>query len=187
MTTSIELYKWYKSKGICTKCGTNKSKPGNTMCFDCADKSNQRSQDYYHNKMSKEQYNRRLAYNKRKRELCVAFGLCRDCLKRDATKGKYCLDCYIKYTRRNKKKSELDDRFSKLVIEFNMKIGDNATRGRGRPKKQDSNNVKDIQKNLDSNKKGKTDYIPKADGVFDFEEALNPVDSLEDIMRDLLN
>ena len=88
---------------------------------------------------------------------------------------------------RNKKKSELDDRFSKLVIEFNMKIGDNATRGRGRPKKQDSNNVKDIQKNLDSNKKGKTDYIPKADGVFDFEEALNPVDSLEDIMKDLLN
>lgn len=88
---------------------------------------------------------------------------------------------------RNKKKSELDDRFSKLVIEFNMKIGDNATRGRGRPKKQDSNNVKDIQKNLDSSKKNKTDYIPKADGVFDFEEALNPVDSLEDIMRDLMN
>ena len=104
MTTSIELYEWYKSKGICTKCGTNKSKSGNTMCFDCADKSNQRSQDYYHNKMSKEQYNRRLAYNKRKRELCVTFGLCRDCLKRDAVKGKFCLECYVKYTKRNAKK-----------------------------------------------------------------------------------
>jgi len=87
---------------------------------------------------------------------------------------------------RKKKNSELDDRFSKLVLEFNMKIGDNATRGRGRPKKKDVNNVKDIEKNFNTKKK-ETTYIPKADGVFDFEEALNPVDSLEDIMRDLLN
>ena len=86
---------------------------------------------------------------------------------------------------RQKKKSELEDRFSKLVLEFNMKIGDNATRGRGRPKKKDSNNVKDIEKNLEGEKKQQ--YIPKADGVFDFEEALNPVDSLEDIMKDLMN
>lgn len=88
---------------------------------------------------------------------------------------------------RKKKNSELDDRFSKLVLEFNMKIGDNATRGRGRPKKRDLNNVKDIKKNLENEEKPKQQYIPKADGVFDFEEALNPVDSLEAIMRDLMN
>ena len=86
---------------------------------------------------------------------------------------------------RKKKRNELDDRFSKLVIEFNMKIGDNATRGRGRPRKQDANNVKDIEKNM--NKTTSQVYPPKGDSGFDFEEALNPVDSLEDIMRDLLN
>ena len=86
---------------------------------------------------------------------------------------------------RKKKKSELDDRFSKLVIEFNMKIGDNATRGRGRPRKQEANNVKDIEKNMNNNTSQV--YPPKGDSGFDFEEALNPMDSLEDIMRDLLN
>ena len=58
--------------------------------------------------MTEDQYKKRLAYNKRKRELCVAFGLCRDCLKRDAVKGKFCLECYLKAQRRNKKKREGD-------------------------------------------------------------------------------
>ncbi len=88
---------------------------------------------------------------------------------------------------RQKKNSELEDRFSKLVLEFNMKIGDNATRGRGRPKKKDTVNVKDIEKKLGkSQAKEKVVYIPKGDSAFDFEEALNPEDSLEDIMKDLL-
>ena len=106
MTTKKDLYEWYKAKGICTKCGCNKATPGKTMCWDCADKSNQNSQSYYHTKMTEDQYKRRIAYNKRKRELCITFGLCRECLKKDAVKGKYCLECYIKYTRRNSKKRE---------------------------------------------------------------------------------
>ena len=89
---------------------------------------------------------------------------------------------------RNKKKTELDDRFSKLVMEFNMKIGGNATRGRGRPKKQDSNNVSDIEKMLKPKQKQKTTvYPPKGENGFDYEEALNPTDSLEDIMKDLID
>ncbi|MBR2908791.1 MAG: hypothetical protein IKC11_00375 [Clostridia bacterium] len=89
---------------------------------------------------------------------------------------------------RNKKKNELDDRFSKLVMEFNMKIGDNATRGRGRPKKQDSNKVSDIEKKLKpkQTRQKSTVYPPKSESGFDFEEALNPTDSLEDIMKDLM-
>jgi len=87
---------------------------------------------------------------------------------------------------RKKKNNELDDRFSKLVLEFNMKIGDNATRGRGRPKKQDSNNVNDIEKNNKQSEKSVV-YPPKGESGFDFEEALNPTDSLEDIMKDLMN
>ncbi|MBQ3158709.1 MAG: hypothetical protein IJB98_03350 [Clostridia bacterium] len=89
---------------------------------------------------------------------------------------------------RNKKKTELDDRFSKLVMEFNMKIGDNATRGRGRPKKQDSSKVGDIEKKLKPKtaRQKSTVYPPKGESGFDFEEALNPTDSLEDIMKDLM-
>ena len=68
-----------------------------------------------------------------------------------------------------------------------MKIGDNATRKRGRPKKADSDNIKEIEKSLNKKKKAQTPvYPPVGDSGFDFEEALNPTDSLEDIMKDLL-
>ena len=83
---------------------------------------------------------------------------------------------------KEKKKSEIEGRFDKLVQEFNMKIGENATRGRGRPKKGE-------EKNINSNKKSKSKsnvYPPKSENGFDFEEALNPTDSLEDIMSDLM-
>lgn len=80
---------------------------------------------------------------------------------------------------KEKKKNELDGRFDKLVLEFNMKIGDNATRGRGRPKKTEA-------EKLASKKAKSTVYPPKGASGFDFEEALNPTDSLEDIMSDLM-
>lgn len=80
---------------------------------------------------------------------------------------------------KEKKKNELDGRFDKLVLEFNMKIGDNATRGRGRPKKTES-------EKQTSKKTKSTVYPPKGSSGFDFEEALNPTDSLEDIMSDLM-
>lgn len=88
---------------------------------------------------------------------------------------------------KEKKQSDLSDRFNRLVLEFNMKIGDNATRGRGRPKKGDSASIKSIEKKqaLSHVKKKNTVYPPKGDSDFDFEEALNPIDSLEDIMKDL--
>lgn len=80
---------------------------------------------------------------------------------------------------KEKKKNELEGRFDKLVLEFNMKIGDNATRGRGRPKKSEAEKI--------ANKKAKSKvYPPKGASGFDFEEALNPTDSLEDIMNDLM-
>ncbi len=89
---------------------------------------------------------------------------------------------------KDKKKTELDTRFSNLVKEFNMKIGDSATRKRGRPKKDSLANVKDIEKELNKKKKSQSPvYPPVSESGFDFEEALNPTDSLEDIMKDLLN
>ena len=90
---------------------------------------------------------------------------------------------------KEKKQNELDERFSKLKLEFDMKIGDNATRGRGRPKKKDSLDIKKIQSPnyIRGNQKSKanTVYPPIGESGFDFNEAMNPTDSLEDIMKDL--
>ncbi len=88
---------------------------------------------------------------------------------------------------KDKKQDEIDKRFDKLVQEFNMKIGNNATRKRGRPKKSDSDSIKDIEKSLKKKTPTSTPIPPSIDGGFDFEEALNPTDSLEDIMKDLMN
>ena len=91
---------------------------------------------------------------------------------------------------KEKKQNELEDRFSKLKLEFDMKIGENATRGRGRPKKKDTLDLKKIQSPsyIRGNQKNKTNtvYPPVGDSGFDFNEAMNPTDSLEDIMKDLL-
>lgn len=89
---------------------------------------------------------------------------------------------------KEKKKSDLDQRFDKLVSEFNMKIGESATRKRGRPKKNNSDSLNSIEKNLKDKRSSQTTpvYPPVGDSGFDFEAALNPTDSLEDIMKDLL-
>ena len=89
---------------------------------------------------------------------------------------------------REKKQSDLDNRFDRLVQEFNMKIGDTVTRKRGRPKKNQGDSLNSIEKNLKGKKPTAITevYPPVGDSGFDFEEALNPTDSLEDIMRDLL-
>ena len=101
----------------------------------------------------------------------------------------------------------LDDRFKKLCNEFDMKIGDNATRKPGRPKKNTGNkkideiideleNGKPVSKPKElkplirssvSSKTTKVSNIPKTeDSIFDFDEALNPSDDLESILSDLL-
>ena len=112
-------------------------------------------------------------------------------------------------------KSDLDSRFNKLVSEFKVKIGDTATRRRGRPRKEDESilvevnrtinqktaeemsekekqevieKINDIFYNVQPNKQetGKPKKKKKKDsGVFDFDEALNPTESLADIMNDL--
>lgn len=102
MSTYSETYSWYKQKGICIKCRSEKAEPGKTMCLMCSTDDNERSKKYYHNKMSEEQKKNKRRKNNRKRDICVALGVCRNCLKKDATQGQFCLECYIKHKLRNK-------------------------------------------------------------------------------------
>lgn len=86
----------------------------------------------------------------------------------------------LKTLKEDKKKNEIDKRFSKLLVDFNMKIGDNASRKRGRPKKSQSVDAEQLISN-----QTKAKYNSVSESGFDFEEALNPVDSLESILSSL--
>lgn len=108
--------------------------------------------------------------------------------------------------------SDLDERFNKLVSEFKLKIGDSVNRGRGRPKKAEQSMLVEVNKVIEDKKQDelsdqeKQEVIEKLNkifysvqpsdqpaqkktkknsDVFDLDEALNPTESLADIMKDL--
>ena len=102
---SNEYREWAKKNKICTNCFREKAFNGRTMCPECLDKNKERSEKT-RTEASKEQ---RRKYIKRKRDLCVAFGICRECLKRHSVKGESkCLDCKVKQVKRNEAKRDKD-------------------------------------------------------------------------------
>lgn len=96
MSLCKDRYNFYKSKNICPKCGHNEPVPGRVKCWDCLYKENESSIKYQQSKMTDEQRKRRNEYVKRKKALCVALGVCGACMKKDATQGKMCLECYVR-------------------------------------------------------------------------------------------
>lgn len=108
-------------------------------------------------------------------------------------------------------KSDLDDRFNKLLNEFKLKVGDSATRKRGRPKKSDQSILVEVNRVIEDRKQEelteaeKQEVLEKLNEIFytvkpteqakkkktkgkdafDFDEALNPTESLADIFKDL--
>lgn len=108
-------------------------------------------------------------------------------------------------------KGDTQSRFDKLKADFDQKIGSSVLRKPGRPKKQDQSIVADIglgkkvEKVVDetvetknrlneifygtpANKKTAVSTIPQSDdAMFDFAEALNPNNSLSDIMADIMS
>lgn len=97
MTNSYK--QWLKNKGYCINCCKEKAFEGRTMCPDCLDKNKERAERTRSEK-SKEQ---RRKYIKRKRELCIAFGVCRECFKRTAKVGLKCTECYAKEINRRER------------------------------------------------------------------------------------
>ena len=51
---------------------------------------------------------------KKKREICIAFGVCRECLSQNAIKGNYCLECYVKNKKRNEAKRKDIARYDRV-------------------------------------------------------------------------
>lgn len=94
-----EYREWAKSRGICTNCYKEKAWNGRQMCAECLGKTQERS-EATRSLSSKEQ---RKKYTKRKRDLCIAFGICRECLKRKSTIGLKCTECHVKEIKRRRK------------------------------------------------------------------------------------
>jgi hypothetical protein len=99
----VTYREWLKENGFCVNCCIEKTWNNTTMCIECLDKHKERC-EITRSESSKMQ---RKLYLKRKRELCVAFGVCRECLKRDAKAGKRCVDCSIKTKKRYREKGIL--------------------------------------------------------------------------------
>ena len=107
-------------------------------------------------------------------------------------------------------KGDAQSRFDKLKADFNQKIGSSVLRKPGRPKKEDQsivanlglgkkvekvvdsetetqNKLKDIFYGVPNSDKKLISTIPQTeDSLFDFAEALNPNNSLQDIMQDII-
>lgn len=98
-----EDYAYYKAKGICVGCRKTRAAKGLTMCLDCLDNAKFVSEQT----RSDESRKQRREYMKRKRELCIVFGVCRECMCRDATHGKKCVKCYYKANSKKQSKRDL--------------------------------------------------------------------------------
>lgn len=109
-----EYRKWVIKNHICIRCYREKAWNGRQMCPECLSKA-QECSERTRTKASKEQRKR---YLKRKRELCIAFGVCRECLKRKATVGKKCLDCHVKQIKINESRKKKVPR--SIRVELNL-------------------------------------------------------------------
>lgn len=96
----MNRYDYLKFRGICVLCGKEKVWEDTTMCIECLDKHKERCEKT-RSEASKEQ---RRKYVKRKRNLCIAFGICRECFKREVKVGLKCIECHAKEINRNKKR-----------------------------------------------------------------------------------
>ena len=121
-----EYREWAKENGICVNCFKEKAFNGRTMCPECLDKNKERSEKT-RSTTSKEQ--RRL-YLKRKRDLCIAFGVCRECLKRPARVGLKCIECHVKEVKRQEKRRKYIPRNIRTELGLCYFCGNVAVKGK---------------------------------------------------------
>lgn len=141
-----EYREWAKSKGICINCCKERAWNGRQMCAECLDKAKARSERTRSNQSKHQRYK----YIKRKRELCIAFGICRECLNKPATCGKKCIECKAKEIKRNNRKRKEVPRNMRVELGLCYFCGDKAIKGKGSCEKHHkivSNNLKKWERN----------------------------------------
>ncbi len=99
-----ELKRWYKEHGICVNCGQNEVylPRSKTLCLQCLEDQKERHKN---REISTEQRYRENMHNRRRYDLCVAFGVCTKCAKRDVSEGHtICNVCLAKMRIKKEKK-----------------------------------------------------------------------------------
>lgn len=102
-------YYYLKGLGICPKCGREDAFPGHVYCPSCIEKQQKKSRDYYHRLSAKDKELRHKKARKHHKELYQqrkAEGFCVKCGKKKATKGVFCLECYLKNKKWNQKRAQ---------------------------------------------------------------------------------
>ena len=99
-----ERYEYLKRLGICVECGSEDAWNGRTKCLQCLHSTKEASEAA----RSEDSKKQRKKYLSKKRDLCVAFGICRECLKREVAEGKLrCNRCITKQKVRYANKTSL--------------------------------------------------------------------------------
>ena len=90
----MNRYEWYKSHGICPRCGQADAVKGKVYCLNCLDKEAVATMIYKATHDTKEK-NR--IFCKRRYDKATKSGICVRCFKRKARKGKVtCKICFNK-------------------------------------------------------------------------------------------
>lgn len=102
---SADRYYFLKEHHICVKCGQRDAFRNKTMCPECLEKEQKKGRKRYAE--NREQ----ILQRKKKRNKALyarkkAEGLCVKCGQKKATKGVYCLECYVKERKREIEKTE---------------------------------------------------------------------------------
>lgn len=88
-----ELYQWYKERGICIRCQTNKA-IGGILCPACREKNNLLRRGKPHKPLTQEQKARNNQWRVDKRKKNIADGICTYCGKYKALPGlRMCFGC----------------------------------------------------------------------------------------------
>ena len=103
-----EMQDWYVSKGICCICKENEVYKDKRKCLICLMDKREEAV-YQREKMKTETKYKNAQHRKRKLDLCIAFGVCRICQKRDILQGHtHCPICLAK--KRNKHISDIEEK-----------------------------------------------------------------------------
>lgn len=90
-----KLYNWYKSKGICVKCGHRSVELNKTMCSECLQKAADGKREWQ-SKLTNAQRDRLNDQHRERKHRLIEDGRCPTCGKRITdTRYKMCLECRL--------------------------------------------------------------------------------------------
>lgn len=98
----MNSYEYYKSRGICTYCRKRKAVEGKSLCYECAERENEKARKKYQSMSDEEKRENRRKENearKKQRDERKRLGLCIVCGKPAYKNYTRCYEHYL-YSKR---------------------------------------------------------------------------------------